>query len=100
MTSRKHVNVKISHNGTSSVHQCRKGLGLQALCALENTPIEYDCRSADCGICVVSIHKGSKNLNPVGVKEKDFLKAMNAEDNERLACQCRVMGDVSIEVEY
>ena len=30
--------------------------------------------------------------------EKDFLETMAAEEDERLACQCKVLGDVTVEV--
>jgi ferredoxin len=78
----------------------RTGLGFQALCAAHETPIEFDCREADCGICIVTVTKGMENLSPPTPSEKDFLKAMNADERERLACQCRINGDVSVEVEY
>ena len=30
--------------------------------------------------------------------ERDFLETMAAEPNERLACQCKVFGDIKVEV--
>lgn len=78
----------------------RRGMGIQAICAKHATGIEYDCRKADCGICSIRVLSGAENLNPLGEREADFLKAMNADPDERLACQVRVFGDVSIEVDY
>lgn len=77
----------------------RRGLGFQALSCKAKTPLEFDCREADCGICIFKIIKKGENLSKPTFKEKEFLKALHAEDNERLACQVRVMGDVEIEVE-
>lgn len=74
----------------------RKGLGLMAL---RTKLIEYDCKKADCGICIVRVRSGAENLSPKTPAEEDFLKAMRADDNERLACQCRAFGDIAIEVE-
>lgn len=74
----------------------RKGLGLMAL---KSDLIEYDCRKADCGICIIRVCKGAENLSPKTNAEEDFLKAMHASGDERLACQCRVFGDISIEVD-
>ena len=37
-----------------------------------------------------------ENLSPYNAKEKDFLQAMRADPDERLACQTRIMGDVEI----
>ena len=79
--------------------EARKGLGLQAICAQTGTPIEFDCREADCGICIVRVRQGLENLSPPTFAERDFLKAMHAEPDERLACQTRVFGDVELEVE-
>lgn len=78
----------------------RRGLGLQAVCAKEETGIEFDCRAADCGICAVKVISGSENLSPKTAAEADFLQAMKADDDERLACQVRVFGDVEIETDY
>jgi ferredoxin len=41
--------------------------------------------------------EGSQNLTPPSREERDFLKKLRRPDNERLACQCQVLGDVSIE---
>ena len=92
--------ITISYNGESSTHTLRNGLSFQALCAKEKTPIEYDCRDSDCGICIFRVVEGIENLSAPKEKERDYLKAMHADEDERLACQCRVLGDVSIAVEY
>ena len=77
----------------------RRGLGFQALCAEHETPIEFDCREADCGICIMHVVKGMEHLSPAVGEEKDFLTAMHADADERLACQCRIMGDVEVVVD-
>jgi hypothetical protein len=51
------VKVTISHKGTDTDYTLRQGLGLQALAAAAETPIEFDCREADCGICIVRVQK-------------------------------------------
>jgi ferredoxin len=90
--------VTILHKNVTESHEIRHGLGLQAIekhCAC----LEYDCRKADCGICVIRIKEGGENLSAIGKAEADFLKAMHAAPDERLACQCRVFGPISFEVE-
>ena len=77
----------------------RKGLRLDALEAKHKTSLEFDCRKADCGICIFWVRSGRENLSEPAPAEMDFLKAMRAHPDERLACQCRVFGDVEIEVE-
>ncbi len=76
----------------------RTGLGLLAI-QKKSELIEYDCKEADCGICLVRVLKGADNLSPVTTREADFLKAMRCDADERLACQARVFGDVSLKVE-
>ena len=76
----------------------RTGLGLLAL-QRKTELIEYDCKEADCGICLVRVLSGIDNLSPVTKKEDDFLKAMRCDPDERLACQARVFGEVSLRVE-
>ena len=78
----------------------RKGLGMQAVCARQVTPIEFDCREADCGICIFRVLEGQEHLSHPTRAEADFLKAMGADPEERLACQCRVHGDMVLKVEY
>jgi ferredoxin len=86
-----------TESGTESF-EIRKGLGLQAL-VRQTSMIEYDCKKADCGICIVEVTAGAENLSPPTEAEADFLKAMHADAFERLACQCRVFGDVSLAVD-
>jgi ferredoxin len=74
----------------------RDGLGFQALATSKPLPIEFDCRDADCGICIVKVVEGLENLSPPTVAEADFLKAMHADPDERLACQTRILGDVIV----
>lgn len=76
----------------------RTGLGLMAL-QKKTELIEYDCKEADCGICLVRVLKGIDNLSPITKREDDFLRAMRCDSEERLACQARVFGDVSLRVE-
>jgi ferredoxin len=47
---------------------------------------------------MIRVLEGAENLSPMKDHERDFLETMAAEDNERLACQCKVLGDVKIEV--
>jgi ferredoxin len=94
------VRLVIRRKGEKSQFEVRRGLGLQAVCAKAETGIEFDCRAADCGICVIKVTSGAESLSPKTTSEADFLKAMNADEDERLACQVRVFGDVEIETDY
>ena len=63
-----------------------------------DTSILFGCRDGACGACMIRVLKFPENLSPMQDNEKDFLETMAAEPNERLACQCKVKGDVTIEV--
>jgi ferredoxin len=92
--------VTIVRRGETHIYWVRKGLGFQALHTKEKTPLEFDCREADCGICIFKVIEGEENLSEKTFREKDFLQAMHADPRERLACQTRIMGDVTIELEF
>lgn len=92
--------ITITTDGGASIYELRSGKGLQALHVNDGeTGLEFDCRKADCGICIFQVIAGSENLSPCTFAERDFLKAMRANSDERLACQTRVFGDVHIAIE-
>jgi len=68
------------------------------MCEDYDTSILFGCRDGACGACMIRVVQGAENLSPMQDHERDFLETMAAEPNERLACQCRVFGDVTIEV--
>ena len=92
-------NITITYGPNTHTYPLRKGLRLDALNARHKTALEFDCRKADCGICLFSVTKGMNNLSEKTFSEKDYLKALDAEPNERLACQCRATGDVALEID-
>jgi ferredoxin len=47
---------------------------------------------------MVRVVSNPQNLSKMEDHERDFLETMAARDDERLACQCKVLGDVTIEV--
>ncbi len=68
------------------------------MCEDYDTSILFGCRDGACGACMIRVKEGADNLSKMQDDEKDFLETMAAEPNERLACQCKVLGDVVIEV--
>jgi ferredoxin len=74
------------------------GYPLIDMCEDHDTSILFGCRDGACGACMVKIVSGSEKISPMKDDEKDFLETMAAEPNERLACQCKVYGDVVLEV--
>ena len=56
-----------------------------------------------CGTCRVLVKKGQENLSPKGLIERvsmglHWISTTGLEEELRLSCQCRVNGDISIEV--
>ncbi len=90
--------ITIIHKDQQQDINIRKGLGMQVL-GQRCTWLEFDCRKADCGICIVRVKEGRQNLSEPTAAEADFLKAMHARPEERLACQCRVFGPLTIEID-
>lgn len=74
------------------------GYAMIDMCEDHDTSILFGCRDGACGACMVRVLSGAQNLSPMKDDEKDFLETMAAEPNERLACQCKVFGDVTLEV--
>ena len=61
-----------------------------------HTSILFGCRDGACGSCLITVIEGAANLTPMSDAERGLLDSMCAEPNERLACQCQVIGDVKI----
>lgn len=74
------------------------GYALIDMCEEHDTSILFGCRDGACGACMVRVLEGKENLSPMKDDERDFLETMAAEEDERLACQCKVYGDVKLEV--
>ena len=56
----------------------------------------FDCRGGVCGSCLMEVIQGAENLSPKSEKEQEFLTSKGALANQRLACLCRVLGDVTL----
>lgn len=76
----------------------KDGYAMIDMCEDHDTSILFGCRDGACGACMVRVLEGADNFSKMEDDERDFLETMAAEPNERLACQCKVLGDVKIEV--
>ncbi len=74
-----------------------KGTSLQAIVDHAGADITFGCRGGSCGTCRVRILRGLENCSPMGGEERDFLRGMEADADQRLACQIRLLGDVDVE---
>ena len=68
------------------------------VCETQDTSILFGCRDGACGASLVKVLENPQNLSPMEDAERDFLETLSGQPGERLACQCRVLGDVVIEV--
>jgi ferredoxin len=53
---------------------------------------------AQCGRCMVRILSGAEKMNRKNQRELTRLKALNAGEDMRLACQSHTRGDIEIEI--
>lgn len=59
--------------------------------------IPFGCRAGACGACVVEVLEGTPNLTVANYMERKFLTSLGyPEECYRLACQCRLRGDITI----
>jgi len=58
----------------------------------------FGCRAGACGICVIEVMEGAGNLSPCEEDEAALLEALGFQQRSvRLACQCRLHGDIVID---
>ncbi|MBR8057523.1 (2Fe-2S)-binding protein [Burkholderia dolosa] len=59
--------------------------------------IPFGCKSGACGACVIEVIEGLPHLGTKGASEAAFLETLGYPgDGFRLACQCRLNGEVRI----
>jgi ferredoxin len=64
---------------------------------VQETIIPFGCRSGACGACTIEILEGLSNLPAADETERAFLVTLGyPEERYRLACQCRLQGDIMI----
>ena len=54
--------------------------------------ITYGCREGECGTCMTHVIEGAEFLSDASALETRVLKENLAGRNDRLACQCQVLG--------
>jgi 2Fe-2S ferredoxin len=74
-----------------------EGTKLVELAEKVGAHINFSCKEGVCLTCLINIVKGMENLNPRTENEKATLEAFGAKENQRLACQVIINGDVTIE---
>jgi len=77
--------------------EARSGESLQDLCNQHSASVLFGCFSARCGVCRIKVLDHPESLTPMTEMEQDLLQSLSAPTGERLACQCCIVGDVTIE---
>ncbi len=66
-----------------------------------DVPIGSSCNGeAVCVKCKVQVLEGMDHLDSLNKEEAQVRKAYSFADNERLACQARILGDITISTLY
>jgi ferredoxin len=60
------------------------------VCDEARAPVDFSCRSANCGTCRVEILTGAELLEPPLAEEIGVLRELGASASQRLACQAFV----------
>lgn len=89
---------KLTITNDKKSYEVPAGVRLVDFCDKNETAILFGCRSASCGTCMIQVNENPGNLSPKGDKEKDLLEMVSASAHERLACQCTLVGDVTVTV--
>lgn len=77
--------------------KCEKGDKLIDIANKEDLTIPFGCTDGLCGTCIVTVKEGKENLTEKTEQEKETLELFEAEKDQRLACQCKILGNVELD---
>mgnify|MGYP001594747095 CR=1 FL=1 len=87
---------KITFQNTGQTADCKADGSLREVVQREGWPVPFGCENGICGTCLITIGSGKENLSSVEEIEDMTLQAMGMREDHRLACQCKVKGDIEI----
>lgn len=89
---------KVTFHKSGKTVELASGASLIDIEDIANNEIPFGCRSAACGTCAIDVISGMNNLSPKNEDEQDLLDTLNInKDSRRLACQCTIYGDVTVD---
>jgi ferredoxin len=88
---------KVTNLTTGVSAEGAEGASLQEVSDSAGLGIPFGCSSGICSTCLIKIKSGAENLSERSEQEEFTLEARGASENERLACQCQIKGDVEFE---
>ena len=77
--------------------EIKSGESLLKVLEFQKSNIKFRCRVGACGSCRIEIKENIQNLNSYTNAEVKYFSKFPGNSNHRLACQCKVFDDVSIE---
>lgn len=83
----------------NKTYKLPEGIELKDACKIDpSIPLKFGCQQGDCGTCKMRVLSGMDKLSPKTKKEKETLSKLKDcdPDKDRLACQCAILGDVTV----
>jgi ferredoxin len=77
--------------------KCTKKDNLIDVANKADLTIPFGCTDGLCGTCIVTVKKGKENLTKKTEQEKETLELFEANEDQRLACQCKILDDVELD---
>lgn len=85
--------------GTNKLVPCDEGETILECALKSGTDISHSCGgNATCGTCRIIVRQGLELINPRNELEFEMAQDRGFEDNERLACQCYIMGSIRVDL--
>jgi ferredoxin len=89
---------KVVIRSTGEVFRLPRSAYLSDAIELGVAGLIFGCRAGACGICAIEVTEGMENLSPCEESEAGMLEALGFDQGSmRLACQCRLYGDIVID---
>lgn len=76
-----------------------EGIELRVVCQEHEMSLPFGCENGVCGTCLVSVKEGAENLTEKTEQEAETLEVLMGYEDSRLACQCKVTGDVTFDLD-
>lgn len=74
-----------------------EGTSLRRIAEAAGADLTFGCGTGSCGTCRVRVVEGLSGCSDPGPEERDFLRGLDAPPDQRLACQVRILGDVTLD---
>ena len=87
---------KLILENTGEEEEIEDGNEIKDVCE-NNFEIPFECKDGLCGTCMIEVVEGNENLSEKNESEKNMFPD---DENERLACQCKIkQGVVKIKIQ-